>query len=131
MKVLQPPSFLSMTFSENHEGNTAKATIDPFMTEGESLEEGEAARVVSFIEDFLTLYVQNDPNLKLVSDVAGVGADQVRNIQVLNLVEKEGQLIAETSFQLSFIEGNFFTSTARLTISGEAGSYFVDSVTPF
>ena len=131
VKVLQPPSFLSMTLSENHEGNTAKATIDPFLSEGESLEEGEAARVVSFIEDFLTLYVQNDPNLKLVSDVAGVGADHVRNIQVLNLVEKEGQLIAETSFQLSFIEGNFFTSTARLTISGEAGSYFVDSVTPF
>lgn len=131
VKLLHPPSFLSRQLPHNEAGNTVKGKVNEFLTEGELVDEVETERIVSFIEDFLALYVKNDGNLKLISHVSGIEADEVRKIDVLNLVKKQEHFIAEVTYEFSFSEGIFYTSTARLKISGADSSYFLEELEPF
>nr|WP_216696341.1 conjugal transfer protein [Enterococcus innesii] len=124
-KVVNYPTYLNIQPSENGQSNTYAYDQSRYFTKGTEVDSAEKDSIEAFISDFFKLYVTNDPNLKLISNVQGINAESLNNLNVQNIVEKNGMYVVEGTYSFSYVENSELTSYFHVQIEKTTDSYFV------
>ncbi|MGM0208470.1 hypothetical protein IGI96_002990 [Enterococcus sp. DIV0421] len=124
-KVVNYPTYLNIEPSENNQSNTYAYDQSIYFTKGTEVDSAEKNSIEAFIRDFFQLYVTNDRNLKFISNVQGINAESLNNVNVQNIVEKNGMYIVEGTYSFFYIENSELTSYFHVQIEKTTDSYFV------
>lgn len=124
LKLIDRPQFINTTISESK--NKVAYNESRFLTAGEDVQGTEKDKLDEFIRSFFELYTANDEKLRLISNVKGLEAATLENIDVKTLiVDEKGMYHARGTFTFYFKEGSSFTSGFELVIKPTKESYFV------
>ncbi|CCO11795.2 putative uncharacterized domain protein [Carnobacterium maltaromaticum LMA28] len=126
LRLVNVPTYTNLTRSANDKKNPANYKPSAFYTEGEVLSESEHKKVQEFINQFFKLYVVNDPNLKLISNVQGLEQATLDQLTLKNYVRGEnGTIYVEGTIQFHYEESSRWNSFFKMELKQNKDSYFV------
>lgn len=125
-KLLNVPTYLNIEKTNEAKKNTDVYNASRFYSKGEEVEKEEQAKITTFVEHFLTLYVKSDENLPLISAVKGLEKANLEQFSIKNIVRKsEKSIVVEGTYTLYYEKGSNFASYFSLTIEKNRETYFV------
>ena len=87
-------------------------------------------KIEKFLQQFFRLYVSNDENLSLISDLSGIGQATFRQMMLAKVVQTEkGDFIAYGSYDFTFEQSESQVKNIfKITIKPTKDSYFVQKL---
>lgn len=87
-------------------------------------------KIEKFLQQFFRLYVSNDENLSLISDLSGIGQATFRQMMLEKVVQTEkGDFIAYGSYDFTFEQSESQVKNIfKITIKPTKDSYFVQKL---
>lgn len=98
--------------------------------EGVEVSTEEQRKIEKFLQQFFRLYVSNDENLSLISDLSGIGQATFRQMMLEKVVQTEkGDFIAYGSYDFTFEQSESQVKNVfKMTIKPTKDSYFVQKL---
>lgn len=98
--------------------------------EGMEVSTEQQYKIEKFLQQFFRLYVSNDENLSLVSDLSGIGQATFRQLTLEKVVQTEkGAFIAYGSYDFTFEQSESQVKNIfKMTIKPTKDSYFVQKL---
>lgn len=98
--------------------------------EGVEVSTEEQRKIEKFLQQFFRLYVSNDENLSLISDLSGIGQATFRQMMLEKVVQTEkGDFIAYGSYDFTFEQSESQVKNIfKITIKPTKDSYFVQKL---
>ena len=95
--------------------------------EGMEVSTEDQRKIEKFLQQFFRLYVSNDENLSLISDLSGIGQATFRQMVLEKVVQTEkGEFIAYGSYDFTFEQSESQVKNIfKITIKPTKDSYFV------
>ena len=98
--------------------------------EGMEVSTEQQYKIEKFLQQFFRLYVSNDENLSLISDLSGIGQATFRQMMLEKVVQTEkGDFVAYGSYDFTFEQSESQVKNIfKITIKPTKDSYFVQKL---
>lgn len=126
LKLLNIPTYTNLALSDNKKKNNAVYGQSNFYSNGDSINDTEQKKITEFLNQFFKLYLVDDPNLKLISNVKGIEEGKLDQLDLKNIVKgSDENYFVEGTIQFHYEGTNRWTSFFSLELKQNKDSYFV------